>query len=62
MLQTDTIGTDPAPDPAPLVAQCRRLACEFPPLVPSRRDTPDTQARAIADLRRWERLCGPLPD
>ena len=46
---------------APLAAQCRRLVCEFPPMRPSRRDTPESIEAMLAAVRRWEAICGPLP-
>ena len=44
-------------DSAPLIAQCRRLVCEFPPLRPSRLDTPETIDAAKRAVARWRSLC-----
>lgn len=61
-LTTGTSGTRAAgADPEPLVAQCKRLVCEFPPLVPGRQDTPETRSQAIVAIKRWEAVCGQLP-
>lgn len=46
---------------APLIAQCRRLVCEFPPLRPSHEDTKPSIDAMLAAVRRWESICGPLP-
>jgi hypothetical protein len=48
-------------DVAPMVDQCKKLVCEFPPLLPSRRDTQATIDEAQRALKRWEAICGRLP-
>jgi hypothetical protein len=61
-LEPTISGTDAVEvSTAPLAAQCRRLVCEFPPVRPSRLDTPGSIDAMRAAVRRWEALCGPLP-